>query len=142
MPGTRLTHGKQKGHLSERLGFSADPQMRDTGSLVQIGLVAGDRSLGKVARAFILQPNQILSDRLEVFDNAANVFHFVRSVRRLHPVTLEHLLACPAELGPVLLQTLLNCEIIRHLLSAEATCVSPAGCLLLWTAHVALREAG
>ena len=49
----------------------------------------------------------------------------------LHTVALKYLLAGMAQSGAVLLQTLLDREIIRHLLSAEATCISPAGRLLL-----------
>jgi hypothetical protein len=45
-----------------------------------------------------------------------------------------------AQSGAVLLQTLLDREVIRHLLSAEATCISPAGRLLLRCALVALRK--
>jgi hypothetical protein len=44
-----------------------------------------------------------------------------------------------AQSGAVLQQTLLNREIIRQLLSAETTCISPAGRLLLRCALVTLR---
>ena len=58
----------------------------------------------------------------------------------LHTVALKYLLAGMAQSGAVLLQTLLDREIIRHLLSAEATCISPAGRLLLRCALVTLRK--
>jgi hypothetical protein len=58
----------------------------------------------------------------------------------LHAVALKYLLAGPAQSGSVLLQTLLNGEIIRQLLSAEATRISPAGRLLLRCALVTLRK--
>ena len=58
----------------------------------------------------------------------------------LHAVALKYLLAGMAQSGAVLLQTLLNREIIRQLLSAEATCISPAGRLLLRRALVTLRK--
>jgi hypothetical protein len=41
-------------------------------------------------------------------------------------MALKYLLAGMAQSGAVLQQTLLNREIIRQLLSAEATCISPA----------------
>jgi hypothetical protein len=59
---------------------------------------------------------------------------------RLHAVALKYLLAGTAQSGAVLLQTLLNREIIRQLLSAEAICISPAGRLLLRCALVTLRK--
>ena len=58
----------------------------------------------------------------------------------LHAVALKYLLAGMAQSGAVLLQTLLNREIIRQLLSAEATSVSPAGRQLLRCALVTLRK--
>ena len=55
-------------------------------------------------------------------------------------MALKYLLAGMAQSGAVLQQTLLNCEIIRQLLTAEATCISPAGRLLLRCALVTLRK--
>ena len=55
-------------------------------------------------------------------------------------MALKYLLAGTAQSGAVLLQTLLNREIIRQLLSAEATCISPAGRLLLRCALMTLRK--
>ena len=55
-------------------------------------------------------------------------------------MALKYLLAGMAQSGAVLQQTLLNREIIRQLLSAEATCISPAGRLLLRCALMTLRK--
>jgi hypothetical protein len=45
-----------------------------------------------------------------------------------------------AQSPPVHLQALLYRKVIVQLLSAKALCISPAGLLLLWRAHVALCE--
>jgi hypothetical protein len=50
----------------------------------------------------------------------------------------KYLLAVLAQLGPVLLQALLDRSIIAQLLSAKALRISSAGLLLLWRAHVTL----
>ena len=55
-------------------------------------------------------------------------------------MALKYLLAGMAQSGAVLQQTLLNREIIRQLLTAEATRISPAGRLLLRCALVTLRK--
>ena len=55
-----------------------------------------------------------------------------------HAVAGKYLLAVLAQLGPVLLQALLDRSIIAQLLSAKALRISSAGLLLLWRAHVTL----
>jgi hypothetical protein len=55
-----------------------------------------------------------------------------------HAVAGKHLLAALAQLGPVLLQALLNRSIIAQLLSAKALRISSTGLLLLRRAHVPL----
>jgi hypothetical protein len=56
----------------------------------------------------------------------------------LHSVAGKYFLTAFAQLGPVLLQALLNRCVICQLLAAEALRISPAGLLLLWRAHVTL----
>jgi len=63
-----------------------------------------------------------------------------RRAETLHAVASKHFLTAFAQSGPVLLQALLNRIVICQLLAAEALCISPAGLLLLWRAHVTLRK--
>ena len=51
--------------------------------------------------------------------------------RASHAVAGKYFLAALAQLGPVLLQTLLNRAVIAQLLPAKALCISRAGLLLL-----------
>jgi hypothetical protein len=53
-------------------------------------------------------------------------------------VASEYFLAALTQLGPVLLQALLNRAIIYQLLSAKALSISSAGLLLFRRAHVTL----
>ena len=57
-----------------------------------------------------------------------------------HAVASKYFLAALTQLGPVLLQALLDRSIIAQLLSAKALRISSAGLLLLWRAHVTLRK--
>jgi len=50
----------------------------------------------------------------------------------------KYVLAALAQPCPVLLQALLNRSIVAQLLAAKSLCISSAGLLLLWRAHVAL----
>jgi len=50
----------------------------------------------------------------------------------------KYFLATLAQLGPVLLQALLNRAVIAQLLPAKSLRIPSAGLLLLWRAHVTL----
>ena len=52
----------------------------------------------------------------------------------------KYFLAALAQPGPVLLQALLNRKVISQLLATEALRIASAGLLLLWRAHVPLRQ--
>jgi hypothetical protein len=57
-----------------------------------------------------------------------------------HAVTSKYFLAALTQLGPVLLEALLNRAIVVQLLSAKALRISSAGLLLLWRAHATLCQ--